>query len=332
MKAIVINKFGEAAEVFENENRAVPVPNEEEILVKVVSTSVNPIDIYLRKGNIPALIPSFPAVLHGDVSGIVEAAGANVKNFRQGDAVFGWSGGLAGSDGALAEYMLVNHRLLAKKPVNLDFGNAAAISLIGLTAYEAIFLRANVQPGQTVLVYGGVGGVGQMGVQFAKLAGAVVYATVSNDEQAVQAKNLGADYVINYKNETVEDFVQKYTNGAGFDVVFDTVGNENLVNSFKAVKTMGTVVTTIAMIQTDLSPVHLKALHFHVVFLVITIASRHNELMEKFGEQLIRIAEWVEKGLVKVLTDDHQFSFEEVAKAHEYAEAGKNKGKIVITR
>lgn len=285
---------------------------------------------YLRSGNIPSLVPSFPAVLHGDVAGTVEAVGANVKNFIKGDLVFGWAGGLAGSDGALAEYMRIDHRLLAKKPANLNFEDAASISLTGLTAYEAIFLRANVQSGQTVLVYGGVGSVGQMGVQFAKLVGAVVYATVSNDEQAVLAKSLGADYVINYKNETVEDFVQKYTGAAGFDVVFDTVGNENLVNSFKAVRAMGTVVTTIAMFQTDLAPVHLKALHFHVVLLVITIASCQHELMEKFGDQLTQIAEWTAKGLVKVLTDDRKFSFEEVISAHEYAETGKNTGKIVI--
>ena len=332
MNAIVINKFGEASEVFENINAPVPVPGDEEVLIKVMATSVNPIDIHLRKGNMPALIPAFPAILHGDVAGIVEAIGANVTGFKKGESVYGWTGGFSGSGGALAEFMVADHRLLAKVPANIGYREAAAVPLVALTAYEAIFERARVRPAQKVLIYGGIGGVGHMGVQFAKIAGAEVYAVVTDDSHMPAVQNLGADYAINYHQMSTADLVQRYTGGAGFDVVFDTVGDQNLTNSFQAVKAHGTIVTTIALVQADLTPLHLKAVNFHVVFLAIPFAYHLAELKKKFGENLGIISEWLQQGKIKVLTDTSRFSFEDVPAAHEYAEAGKNTGKLIISR
>lgn len=332
MNNIVINKFGEASEVFENIDTPIPAPKDGEVVINVLATSINPIDIHLRKGSMPALVPTFPAVLHGDVAGIVHAVGANAGDFKAGDFVFGWVGGLAGSGGGLSDYLPADHRLLAKAPGNISKEQAAAVPLVALTAYEAIFERGNVQPGQKVLIYGGVGGVGHMGIQFAKLAGADVYAVVSNDHDIAKAMSFGADHVINYHNETTEDIVQKYTGGAGFDVVFDTVGNENLANSFPAVKAYGTVITTISLMPADLTPIHLKAASFHVVFLVIPIAYQIAELRTKFGANLARISDWLAQGKLQVFTDPETFTFGQVAEAHTYFESGKSKGKVVISR
>lgn len=332
MNLIVINKFGEASEVFENVKQAIPVPKEGQVLINVLATSINPIDIHLRKGSMPDLVPSFPAVLHGDVAGIVEETGPNAGDFKRGDFVFGWVGGLGESTGALSELLVADHKLLAKAPKSISYKDAAAVPLVALTAYEAIFERAKVQPGQKVLVYGGVGGVGHMGVQFAKLAGAEVYAVVSNDNDILKAKGFGADHVINYHQLSTEEFVQEYTNGVGFDVVFDTVGNQNLENSFKTVKPYGTVVTTIALIQTDLTPIHIKAASFHVVFLVIPIAGNIIDLRAGFGTNLAIVSNWIEQGKVKVHVDAHEFSFDEIVEAHEYFESGKSKGKVVISK
>lgn len=332
MNSIVINKFGEASEVFESVKQAIPVPKEGQVLVNVLATSVNPIDIHLRKGSMPALVPAFPAILHGDVAGIVEQTGINAGNFKRGDLVFGWVGGLGESGGALTDLLVADHRLLAKAPKNVSYRDAAAVPLVALTAYEAIFERANVQPGQKVLVYGGVGGVGHMGVQFAKLAGAEVYAVVSNDDDVFKALSFGADHVISYKNESAEEIVQRYTGGEGFDVVFDTVGNQNLSSSFQTVKAYGTVVTTIALGQADLTPIHLKAASFHVVFLVIPIAANIPDFRARFGENLAIISEWIEEGSVKVHIDPSEFGFDDLVKAHEYAESGKSKGKVVISK
>jgi NADPH:quinone reductase len=179
-----------------------------------------------------------------------------------------------------------------------------------------------------VLIYGGVGGVGHLGVQFAKMAGAEVFATVSNEKQADIVKHLGADYLINYKSESVEAFVDKHTNGKGFDVVFDTIGNENLINSFNAVKLNGIVVTTLAVKEINLTPVHLKGLDLQVVFMLIPML--HNMGKERHGKILKQVANWVEQGRVKPLIDS-QFSFENVGLAHQRAESRQLLGKVVIT-
>jgi NADPH:quinone reductase len=328
MNAIVINKFGSASEVFETIELPMPTVAENEILVKVVATSVNPVEYKIRDGTLAGLAGEFPVVLHSDVSGIVEEIGNNVQGLSKGDEVYGCAGGLIGLGGALAEYMKGDYRLFSKKPSTISFTEAGALPLVAITAFEAIFDRAKVKSGQKVLVYGGVGGVGHLGVQFAKIAGAEVFATVSNEKQADIVKRLGADHVINYKSEPVEEFVGKHTNGNGFDVVFDTIGNENLVNSFAAATLNGTVVTTSSLLEIDLTPVHLKGLNVHVVFMLIPML--HNVGKERHSEILQQVTTWVEQGKVKPLIDS-QFSFENVGLAHQRAESGQIIGKVVIT-
>jgi NADPH2:quinone reductase len=332
MYSITINKFGNASEVFERVEQAIPEPGPAEVLVKVMATSYNPVDGHLREGRMGTLTGPFPITLHGDVAGIVEAAGADVKDFKKGDHVYGWTGGFGRQDGALSEFMRADQRLLAKMPGNLSFAEAAAIPLAALTAYEALFERVNITAGQKVLIYGGVGGVGHLAVQFAKLAGAEVYAVVSKDTDLELARSLGADYVINYNKQSVEDYLQQYTGGAGFDIVFDTVGGPNLPNSFAAVKLFGSIVTTIGMSRQDLSPLHFKGVSFHVVLLVMAIAHNVDTRLQAYGKNLGRITEWAEQGKIKVLIDERRFSFDEVSAAHSFAESGQSRGKVVIER
>lgn len=331
MKAIVLNSYGDADKAFRTMELPIPEINNDEVLIKVKATSINPIDYKIRSGFLPHLVPAFPAILHGDVAGIVAKIGANVTSFQIGDRVYGCIGGVAGINGALAEYTKADYRLLAKMPSNLDFATAAAIPLACITAYEVIFQRANLQPGQKILVYGGVGGVGHFAVQFAKVLGAEVYATISSEHQARLAKVLGADHTIDYKDETVEDFVNRCTDGNGFDVVFDTIGNQHLQQSFKAVKRKGTVLTTVSLDKIDLSPIHEKALGFHTVYMIIPILYHDAPGKQEHGQILQQITELVEQGKVKPLIDDKRFTFEQLADAHHYAEAGGSIGKIVLT-
>ncbi len=328
MKATAIKKFGNATEVFEVIELPIPVITEKEILVKVMATSVNPVECSIRNGSLIALAGDFPVILHSDVSGIVVAVGSTVKDLKKGDEVYGCAGGLIGLNGALAEFMKGDYRLFSRKPSTISFTEAGAMPLVTITAYEAIFDRANVKSGQKVLIYGGVGGVGHLGIQLAKIAGAEVSVTVSNEKQAAIVKDLGADNIINYKTETVDSFIEKYTNGDGFDVVFDTVGNKNLENSFKAAKLNGTVVTTSSLLEINLTPVHLKGLNFQVVFMLIPML--HNIRKERHGEILKQVASWVEQEKVKVLIDS-KYSFENVGLAHQRAESGQIIGKVVIT-
>lgn len=330
MKATVIKCFGEPEDTFQAIDLPIPLINDNEVLVKVKATSINPIDYKIRGGYLPHLVPSFPAILHGDVSGIVEKTGVNVTGFKAGDRVYGCVGGINGIDGALAEYTKADYRLLSKMPNSITFTDAAAIPLAAITAYEAIFQRAKILPKQKVLIYGGVGGVGHLAIQFAKVLGATVYATVSTKDQAGWAKQLGADYTIDYKKETVQEFIKKYTDGNGFDMVFDTIGNQHLTNSFEAVKRKGTVATTLSLDTIDLSPVHEKALAFHTVYMIIPILYDDDAGKKEHGEILRHITELVEHGKVKPLVDPVDFNIEQIAQAHKYAETGKNIGKVVI--
>ncbi|MEQ9575953.1 MAG: zinc-binding dehydrogenase, partial [Rhodospirillales bacterium] len=190
--------------------------------------------------------PDLPAVLGMDFAGIVEAVGDGVTDFAPGDEVYGCAGGLADLQGALAEYMLADARLIARKPKTVSMRAAAALPLVGITAYEGL-QRANVHAGQKVLVHGGAGGVGHVAVQIAKHLGADVYATGTGDAQIAVIEGYSAT-AIDFRAETVAEYVEQHTGGEGFDVIFDSVGGANLTNSFEAAALNGHVATTVFLV------------------------------------------------------------------------------------
>ena len=232
-------------------------------------------DYKIRQGAIPDIAPTFPAVLHGDVAGVVEAIGVGVTQFQPGDQVYACAGGVKGLGGALSEYLLADVNLVAHKPTSVTMIEAAALPLVSITAWEGLIDRAKIQPGQRVLVYGATGGVGHIGVQLAKWSGATVYALVSSEEKGAIARQLGADFTINYRQQPVEEFVAEYTDGQGFDVVFDTVGNANLQEAFKAAKLNGTVASTVSLSTQDLTLLHAKGLTLHLVYMPAILILKH---------------------------------------------------------
>ncbi|MFU2015108.1 zinc-dependent alcohol dehydrogenase family protein [Peribacillus butanolivorans] len=327
MKSQIIQSFGEPS-VFQYKEISKPELKPGHVLIQVKATSVNPIDTKVRAGAVPAVAPEFPAVLHGDVSGLVSAVGEGVTEFKIGDEVFGCAGGFRGTGGALAEFMLADADLLAHKPKNLTMEEAAALPLVSITAWEALFNRARLIPGQNILIHGATGGVGHIAIQLAKLGGATVYTTASSQEKLEIGTRLGADITINYREESVHDYVQKYTNGKGFDVVFDTVGGENLDRSFEAAAVHGTVTAIATRSTHDLSPVHSKGLSLHVTFMLLKILNK--DMHKHYGEILMKVARIVEEGKLRPLLDSNIFTFDEVSKAHKYMESGKAIGKIVL--
>ncbi len=329
MKAYVINQFG-APTIFQPIDLAKPEVRPGHLLICVTATSVNQVDCKIRSGEVADIAPEFPAVLHGDVAGVVETVGEHVNNFKSGDEVYACAGGVKGLGGALAEYMLVDADLVAKKPQSLTMAEAAALPLVSITAWEGLIDRAKVRPGQTVLVYGGTGGVGHIGIQLAKWAGATVYATVSSPEKSAIARQLGADEVINYREQPVEEYVTQYTDGKGFDVVFDTVGNNHLQTAFKAAAINGTVVSLVSLSQQDLTLLHVKGLTLHLVFMLIPML--HGTGRTNHGEILSRLAHLVNNSIVRPLIDSKSFHFDEVATAHQHVESGLAIGKVVLTQ
>ncbi|HUW75501.1 MAG TPA: zinc-dependent alcohol dehydrogenase family protein [Gallionella sp.] len=329
MKAMVIERFGEP-DVFIEKTLPRPALKPGHVLIDVHATSVNSVDVLIRRHGPPFLAPPFPAILHSDVAGIVVEVASDVTEFNPGDRVYGCAGGLPGMGGALAEFMLADASLIAHKPENASMSEAAALPLVTLTAWEALRERAIVMPGQKILVHGGAGGVGHIAVQLAKIAGAQVYATVSTQKKASIVKELGATETIDYRAMQVNDYVNQYTGGQGFDIVFDTVGNENLPRSFEAAKLNGNVVTTMSLGQYDLSLAHLRGLSVHVVFMLIPLL--HNLNRSHHGAVLKEVAKLVDEGKLRPLIDPHRFTFNEVAAAHSLMESGKHAGKIVLTR
>jgi NADPH2:quinone reductase len=329
MKALVINEFGDP-KVFRQQT--LPYPRtlaSNQVLIKIAASSVNPVDIKIRSGAASVIAPEFPAILHGDVAGTIVQIGTEVTKFQMGDQVYGCAGGVKGMAGALAEYMVADADLLAIKPHSLSMTEAAALPLVGITAYEALFQRTKILPGQKVLIHGGTGGVGHIAIQLAKAQGATVFTTVSSPEKSLIAKKIGADVMIDYRTTTVENYVNAYTKGQGFNLVFDTVGGANLDRSFEAAALNGMVVSISTHSEHNLSLLHNKGLTLHVVFMLIPLL--HNINRANHGAILQELARLVDEGKVCPLIDS-QFSFVEVAQAHQRAESGLAIGKVILTQ
>ncbi len=326
MKAMVIREYGEDA-VFVATEVPAPHPRSGHVLVKIEASSVNTVDTMIRKmGKELPLSPDTPAILGMDFAGTIEALGDDVQGFEVGDEVFGCAGGLADLPGTLADYMTADYRLIARKPKNLSMREAAALPLVGITAYEGL-IRAGINKGQRVLVHGGSGGVGHVALQLAKYFGADVYATGGGDKQLALIEELGAT-PINYKTEAVADYVAKHTGGIGFDIVYDSVGGANMANSFEAAALNGQVASTVSLCELDLTMAHFKGLSLHVVFMLIPML--HNHRREDHGRILHNLATIVESGALRPILDASQFSLTEVGDAHARLEGGQAMGKVVI--
>lgn len=326
MKAMQVKAYGPDA-VFEVVEVEKPAVTEGHVLVKIEASSVNNVDIMIRQmGKELPLSPDAPAILGMDFAGTVEDVGPGVTEFKVGDEVYGCAGGLASLQGTLAECIVADHRLMARKPHNLTMRQAAALPLVGITAYEGL-VRANIHKGQKVLVHGASGGVGHIALQLAKNFGADVYGTGGGEKQLELIKSLGGT-PINYKTETVEEYVAKHTSGAGFELVYDSVGGENLLKSFAAAGLNANVATTVSLCELDLTLAHFKGLSLHVVFMLIPML--HDFHREDHAEILNKLTAIVEDGGLKPVLDDETFTMEEARQAHDRMESGKGIGKVVI--
>jgi NADPH2:quinone reductase len=206
---------------------------------------------------------------------------------------------------------------------------AAALPLVSITSWIALFEKAKLTREMEILIHGGIGGVGHVAVQLAKWCGAKVYTTVRNNEDFPIAKSFGADEIINSQEENVDDYKLRLTNGNGFNTIFDTVGGANLDKSFAAASVDGTIVTIAARSTNDLTHMHNKGLSLHCVFMITPFLT--NQRREHYGGILKQIAQIVDDGKLKILTDSHKFTLEETSNAHELLESGKSKGKVVIS-
>jgi NADPH2:quinone reductase len=307
------------------------LPTSHHIRVKLAAAGVNPVDTKLRAK--PAYHPDkLPAILGCDGAGIVEAIGEMVTRFKIGDAVYFCNGGIGDEPGNYAEYTTLHEDFCAKAPTNLDLPTCAAIPLVWITVWEALVDRVNLQAGQTILIHAAAGGVGHLAVQLARLLGARIAVTVSDERKAGIAKQYGADKIINYKTQ---DFVQEslsWTHGKGVDVVFDSVGSETYLRSFNATRLCGKVVSIVGtpLAAADIQTARLRNLSLcYELMLMPQVMQLHDERVRQ-RKILEHATELVEANKLEVLVS-HALPISQAAEAHRLIEVGGIVGKIILT-
>ncbi|MEO3405713.1 zinc-dependent alcohol dehydrogenase family protein [Mucilaginibacter sp. CAU 1740] len=304
-----------------------PVAAEGQVLVSIKASGVSVLDNKIRTGKGGHAKQPLPAILGMDFAGVVEAVGAGVTRFKVGDEVYGLAGGIGGLQGTYAEYSAFDADLLAVKPSTLSMRQSASMPLNFITAWEGLVDRAKVQAGQKVLVHGGAGGVGHLAVQIAKAYGADVYATGSTAQQQY-IESIGATF-IDYREKTVEQYVNEYTNGEGFDIVYDTLGGATLDASFAAARFYtGHVVSCLGWGEHKLAPLSFRGATYSGVFTLMPMITgkgrkHHGEIMEE-------VTKLAEAGKLIPLVDERAFTLATANEAHEILENGKANGKLVI--
>ncbi|OIN52316.1 NADPH:quinone oxidoreductase [Pseudomonas azotoformans] len=263
MKAMMLESFG-GPDSFESCEVPKPVPHTGQVLVRVHATSINPLDYQVRRGDYADLVP-LPAITGHDVSGVVEAVGPGATNFAPGDEVW-YTPQIFDGPGSYAEYHVAAESIIGKKPPTLSHLEAASLSLVGGTAWEALTVRAALQVGESILIHGGAGGVGHVAIQLAKAIGAKVFTTV-REANIDFAQRMGADVIIDYEREDYVDAILRETAGHGVDVVFDTIGGHTLSRSPDALAQLGRVVSIVDIAQPqNLVQAWGKNASYHFVF------------------------------------------------------------------
>ena len=335
MKAILMTTAGNADVLQLRDIPKPELPSPHHLLVKLAAAGVNPLDTKLRAK--PAYYPDkLPAILGCDGAGIVAETGSAVTRFKPGDAVYFCNGGLGGNlgdePGCYAEYTALHEEYCAAKPANLSLEDSAALPLVLLTAWESLVERASLQAGQTILIHAAAGGVGHVAVQIAHHLGAHIAVTVSDAKQAGLAHGLGAEKIINYREQ---DFVQEtldWTQGKGADVVLDTVGGETFLRSLNAVRIDGKVVSILAtpLGAADVQLARLRNLSLcYELMLTPQVLKLHDERIRQ-RRILEQGAQLVEAGKLGVLVS-HRLPLKNAAEAHRLIEAGGMTGKVVLT-
>ncbi len=331
MKAAYIRGYGSVDKV-EIGEVGKPEAGPDHVLIKMKAASVNPIDWKTVKGDLKALFkPPFPLLLGSDGAGVIEQIGEGVAGFKVGDKVFFRCHKT--DTGTFADYFAVPANLVALKPKNMSFEEAASIPLVGLTSTQALDEKGGMLPSSKVLIHAGAGGVGTFAIQYAKAKGAYVATTASKKRKALLAE-LGADEIIDYHSVNVEDVLN------GYDIVLDTLGETAHAASYKTLRKGGVLVSVLGIPDNEVIA------DYGANFVVKFVAKLHNHKMQKraasygavykhhlmyaHGQQLADIAKLIEAGKIKAIIDS-TFPLDQVAAAFERSMTGRAQGKIIVT-
>ncbi|HMF01086.1 MAG TPA: zinc-binding dehydrogenase, partial [Terriglobia bacterium] len=341
MKAVVFNQHG-GPEVLQYVDVPDPRPGPGEVLIEVKATSINHIDIFLRRG-MPGIKVPLPKIVGSDAAGIIRELGRDVSGLMPGQRVtinpgitcghcefcsagFGsqcvsWAMVGENRDGAYAEFVVVPAHIVLPIPDHISFEEAAAAPLVFLTAWSMMVGKGNIRPGEDVLILGAGAGVGTAAIQIAKLVGCRVFATASNAEKLQRAKELGADFLINYTTEEFDKAIRELTNKRGVDIVVDYIGADTWVRSLRSARRGGRVLTCGA--TTGFAPqTDLRHIFFRQVQVLGSTMGSHREFLD--------VMKCVFRGQLKPVID-RVLPLPEARKGHELIEQRAVFGKIVLT-
>lgn len=330
MRAFVVKKYGKK-ETLQLTQVAEPTLNDHEVLVQIHASGVNLLDSKIRDGEFKLLLPYKPPfVLGHDVAGIVTKVGSKANKFKVGDEVYARPADFR--IGTFAEYIAVDERDLAPKPKNLTMEEAASIPLVGLTAWQALVEKMNIQKGQKVFIQAGSGGVGTFAIQLAKHLGAFV-ATTTSAANSDLVKSLGADVVIDYKTQDFETILSDY------DFVLNSQDTKTLEKSLNILKPNGKIISISGPPDVEFAnevglswfvKIIMRLLSFGIKKKVKKLHLNYNFLfMRAEGKQLSEITSLIEAGKIRPIIDK-VFPFEQTNEALAYVESGRAKGKVVI--
>ena len=330
MKAFVLDRYGNNDGVRSGE---IPEPElgSGDVLVQIHAASVNPLDLRIREGKLKPILPyRLPLVLGNDLAGVVVKVGPDARRFQPGDEVYARPD--QGRIGAFAQLIAMNEDDVAVKPRELTMEEAASVPLVGLTAWQALIEKANLQAGQKVLIHAGSGGVGTFAIQLAKHLGATV-ATTTSTANVEWVQRLGADIVIDYKKEDFAAILQDY------DVVVDTLGGETLEKSLRVLKPGGKVISVSGPPDREFAKEAGLNWILQQVMCLLSFRIRRKAkrdkvtysflFMKSSGDQLRKLASIIDSGAIRPVVDQ-VFPFESTKEALAYVEQGRAKGKVVV--
>jgi len=311
MKAAIIRKFG-SPDVFEISDVLIPKPSENQLLVRVFASGINPIDWKQRKGNHRFILGSpFPIILGYDVCAEVVETGLKISKFKTGDIVFGVLNNKYG--GALAEYALGTEECFALAPRNIRFDQAAAFPMVSITVLQALRDKANLKEGQTILINGASGGVGHIAIQMAKIFGAKIIAVSSNRNQSF-VESFEPTQFIDYTKTDLLKLKDKV------DVFFDVAGTYSFLKCKHLLNNGGVYINTLPR----------PKILIHKLFQIFSGGKKVKTLLMKHSNSdLEQISSWITQGMLKVEIDE-TFNLNNISAAHDYAQKGHNKGKNVV--
>ncbi len=313
MRAIVIDQFG-GPEVLREAVVEEPTCLENEVLIEVAYSGVNPVDWKIREGLLQNRLPyEFPIILGWDVSGVVSKVGSGVTSLKKGDEVMAYCRKPVVHAGSLAEFIVLDEAVVAKKPKTLSMAEAASLPLVSLTAWQALFEEAKLKTKEKILIHAGAGGVGGMAIQFAHRIGAFVITTASS-KNLPYVKSLGADKAIDYNAQSFTDEIHK-TFKEGIDVVFDCIGGDALLKSLEVLKKGGRLVSIVEPLDPSLGKKNDIKIGYTFV--------------RPDGKMLQEIANLFGEGKLKIPTIE-QMGFDDIKEAQEKIKKGHTQGKIVL--